>query len=72
MKNKCKDCIYDFNYCKKIKSKEDIEKKDCFMKFNKICGNCIHSSIEILYDDNIYCDKKNCLQNFYNEKKCFK
>ncbi len=35
------------------------------------CGNCIHSSLEIINKDFIMCDKNKTLENFNSIKDCY-
>lgn len=39
--------------------------------FNKNCGNCVHSSLEITNDNKIACDKNKTFENFDNKKECY-
>lgn len=48
--------------------------KKCEIKkeYKQNCGNCIFSSIEVLNDNMIFCEKYKTLENFYSEKNCYK
>lgn len=48
---------------------KNIYNNDLIFKCN--CGNCIHSSLEIIKNNKIICDKDNSIQNFDEEKKCY-